>query len=357
MIEVINLKSDHEQMYKDFLKNCPSAMFYHSLKYKKLLKKFLTKETEDNYLIAIKNNKIVASIPLFIINGPYGYILNSLPFYGSHGGILAFKDNFSECSKLLFEALWDFCDKKKVSIATIINPLFHNNDEFYINKSLRRLSDSRIGQVTCLPEFKSNENQINDALFQIYHYKTRNMVRKGLSNNFVISHSGENYFFETLFDLHTKNLNRIGGVPKPKSFFDIVSNDMIYDEDYRIYFAKNEKNEIICSLMLLYFKNMVEYFIPAIDENWRSSQPLSALIHKAMHDAVIEKKSKIWNWGGTWHDQDGVYRFKSRWGAQDIMYKYHTFILDNNINLKDLKRNKLIDSYPWFYTVPYSSLM
>ena len=56
---------------------------------------------------------------------------------------------------------------------------------------------------------------------------------------------------------------------------------------------------------------------------YRSEQPLSVLIFRAMQDAIKEKGSKHWNWGGTWKSQHGVYRFKSRWGAHDNKYRYH----------------------------------
>ena len=52
-------------------------------------------------------------------------------------------------------------------------------------------------------------------------------------------------------------------------------------------------------MLLFYFKDTVEYFVPAIDIEWRKEQPLSALIHIAMYDAIKEKKIVKWNWGGT----------------------------------------------------------
>ena len=52
-----------------------------------------------------------------------------------------------------------------------------------------------------------------------------------------------------------------------------------------------------------------------------AEQPLSVIIFNAMKDAVMEKIAK-WNCDN-WKSQEGVYRFKSRWGAEDVFYDYN----------------------------------
>ena len=74
-----------------------------------------------------------------------------------------------------------------------------------------------------------------------------------------------------------------------------------------------------------------------------------------MKDAITERKSKFWNWGGTWENQKNVYRFKSRWATQDYPYYYHIFF-----NYKKFKQSiteqKLLKQYQYFYTIPFSEL-
>ena len=61
-----------------------------------------------------------------------------------------------------------------------------------------------------------------------------------------------------------------------------------------------------------------------------------------------------WNWGGTWLTQEGVYRFKKKWGARERRYHYYVTINDRTF----LQRSAadLSAGYPWYYTVPYGSL-
>ena len=49
--------------------------------------------------------------------------------------------------------------------------------------------------------------------------------------------------------------------------------------------------------------------MPVVNSEARSLQPTSAIIYFAMND-TRERGFKLWNWGGTWASQDGVYKFK-----------------------------------------------
>lgn len=71
-----------------------------------------------------------------------------------------------------------------------------------------------------------------------------------------------------------------------------------------------------------------------------------------MQDA-IKNGYKNWNWGGTWATQDGVYRFKKRWGTEDLNYYYYTKL---NYDVKQLSKIELNNSYEYFYTVPFGEI-
>ena len=106
--------------------------------------------------------------------------------------------------------------------------------------------------------------------------------------------------------------------------------------------------------MLCYYfiKDTVEYFVPAIDIEWRKEQP-SALIHIAMYDAIKEKNSEM-ELGGTWTTQKSVYHFKSRWGAKNLPYFYYSKIFLMK-KIPYITPKELLESYPFFYTIPFSN--
>jgi hypothetical protein len=354
-LELAVLNTQHEYAYEEFIMNCSSAMLYHSLAYRRFLKDFLPSNAQDYYLLALENNRIVGALPTFLINGPLGTVLNSLPFFGSHGSLLISQDANPETPSFLANALKNLCTTQNVAFATVIDTPHITYEEHFEHALRFQYDDRRIGQITNLPQEKE-ACKINESLLNLYHQKTRNIVRKALRSDLAFGYDQSLDTLNMLHTLHETNILGIGGIAKPKHFFEIIARHFQADKNYRVYTARTKDNEIVCTLLLLYFKDTVEYFVPATAASWRSAQPLSALIHIAMRDAVLDFGARTWNWGGTWLTQDGVYHFKSRWGATDHPYKYYTRVFLDEDRLHHVSSHSMLQGYPWFYTVPFSAL-
>ncbi len=354
-LKLIKLTNHHITNYEDFLEVCPAAMVYHSLAYRRFLKEFLPSSVEDHYLLAFNGNQVVAALPCFLTDGPYGVVINSLPFFGSHGSILLHPNASRDVVMLIVDGFMKLCEKNNASFATVIDTPFFSNETLFKNSLNFQLSDQRIGQISTLPEIDTPE-RVSENLISSFHTKTRNHVRKGLKSGLIFGHDDSLQTLRALHSIHEQNILAIGGAVKPLRFFKSISSQMVYDKDYRIYTARTTAGEIVSALLLLYFKDYVDYFCPATLEGWRAAQPLSALIYLGMLDAVLQRQSKQWNWGGTWLTQDGVYDFKSRWGTQDYPYQYYTRVFPDIQILNRISRKTLLQGYPWFYSVPYSAL-
>ena len=137
----------------------------------------------------------------------------------------------------------------------------------------------------------------------------------------------------------------IGGRSKEDTFFELFPKIFIQNQDYRIYVAKKD-GQNIASLLLFYFNNTVEYYIPTIMSDYRTFQPLSLLIYTAMIDAKKNGYSS-WNWGGTWPSQEGVKKFKNKWNTQNVEYNY--YIKLNNKKILGLSQEEIIKEYGNFY--------
>lgn len=354
-LELTELTAKHRADYEELLQVCPWAMVYHALTYRSFLKDFLPSSAEDHYLLVFDHSQLVGALPCFLIDGPHGVVVNSLPFFGSHGSLLLRPGANSATASILAEGLMDLCRSRNVSFATVIDTPFSNYEELFNRAMDFQFRDQRIGQFTPLPEADTPQ-QVAESLLALYHQKTRNIVRKALRSGLTFGHDRSQQTLDALHAIHEANILSIGGIPKPRSFFTSITSQLSYDKDYRIYTARTGTGEIVSALMLLYFKDTVEYFVPATLEGWRTAQPLSALIYLAMLNAVLERRSRKWNWGGTWLTQDGVYRFKSRWGTRDYPYHYYTRVFPDTRIVKKLTSKELIYSYQWFYTVPFAAL-
>ena len=118
-------------------------------------------------------------------------------------------------------------------------------------------------------------------------------------------------------------------------------------------FTATLHGEPIAALLVFYFNRTVEYFTPAIVKGYRSSQPLTLIIYKAMYEA-IEQGFTNWNWGGTWVGQEGVYDFKKRWGKRDYPYYYYNKIFYPAVTHQSTKF--LLEHYKGFFVIPFDQL-
>jgi lipid II:glycine glycyltransferase (peptidoglycan interpeptide bridge formation enzyme) len=82
---------------------------------------------------------------------------------------------------------------------------------------------------------------------------------------------------------------------------------------------------------------------------------MSLLIYQAMQEAA-QRGCWHWNWGGTWLTQDGVYRFKNRWGAQSKPYFYYIREYARACPLRNLTAKEILAEYPNFYVLPFNVL-
>lgn len=350
---VIDDLSRDDGPYAQIAAACPHALIYHSVSYGRFLKTMLQTATCE-YLVARDGDRPVAALPTFALSHPqHGTVVNSLPFYGSHGSILCLPDAPAGAADALMEAFHARNRAGGVVAATIVG-----NPEGPAQPPANPqpdLIDRRIGQFTPLPT-GTDRSVVEEALFAQYHQKTRNMVRKGLKSDYRFREDTSPAMFAELERMHVDGMRAIGGKWKEPAFFAAVQSTFVAGRDYRLFIAETSEGGVAAMLLMLYHRGYAEYFVPVSDAGHRSNQPLSALIHHAMMTSIVEAGSTCWNWGGTWLSQDGVYRFKSRWGTVDKDYDYKTWLYPENGDVTRLTRTDLADAYPQFFVVPYSAL-
>ena len=333
----------------EFFIKLNKGLFFHSIEWTHFISELLG--AENRSFFAVQQGKPCAFFPLLVKNGPLGKVANSSPYYGSNGGIIVDlgmpEDKQKQIKETMLNHLLQLEKEQNFSLICIItNPLYQDQD-FYQKNLEFQLKDCRIGQLTPLPE---SEN----ALFPLFHSKTRNIVRKAQKGNFNVFQSKEKRAVSFLYETHKENMERIGGLPKDESFF--INCFTQLDNNAQLWIAA-QGEDYAAALLLFTYGEVIEYFTPVVKNEYREMQPLSLLIYEAMISAVREKK-KWWNWGGTWKSQDGVYHFKSRWGTNDFEYFY--FIRFSSYKKYEdfigFSKEELLLNYPCFFTVPFNIL-
>lgn len=338
-MRVAVLAESLESSYRAFVAEHEYALLYHSLEFRNLLRDVV--DGEPRYLVALDADDVVRGVmPLFEMEGPLGRVLNSLPFYGSNGGVLAASP---AARAALVAELNARASAPGVAASTVIgNPL--GND--LLEDLLHEHVDERTCQISCI-EATSNHAE---ALMGRFHHKTRNMVRKARKLGVEVSIDYD--AIEDLRIIHEQNLVALGGIAKSKAFFESVRANFKEGDGYCVYAARL-RGDTVAALLVLYFGAVVEYYTPAVRREFRETQALSLAIFTAMTDASRDGY-KWWNWGGTWASQKSLHLFKSRWGAADHPYFYRTKV--NNLAVLESTRNYLLSNYPNYFVVPFGAL-
>lgn len=339
MIQVETLTPHLAGHYEAFLLARPETLLYQSWRYQNLLIDLLGCRQQG--LLAIDEaGNVRGALPLMAMDGPFGIIMNSLPFYGSNGALIG--DDPAARAELV-AAYRRMVESPDVAASTLIeNPLAPGGAGVVEYD----LIDERIGQLTPLPLSGDQEA----ALMESFHYKTRNMIRKAEKQGVEVLVDNDALPF--LVATHEENMRDISGLAKPRRFFDVLPQYFRQGQDYRLYVSRLE-GKPVAALLVFFYNRTVEYYTPVVRKEYRESQALSAAIFRAMCDAASHGYA-WWNWGGTWLSQDGVYRFKSRWGTQDLPYRYFTSV--HNPAVLKASRAELLAAYPSFFSVPFSAL-
>ena len=325
MINTYSLKKLNKKYfksYKEFIEQSNESMFYYKLEYLNLISSLEKEKTIDNHLLLFKEEKIIAAMPIFIFKGEYGNVINSSPFFGSHGGIIKLPNVDSNLELIILNEFDNLYKKYNCISSTIIEKTNFNSPN-----SIERVNykynfiDKRISLFNLLPNEK-NKEKIGEELIKNLHRHHRRIIIKYLKINDQFTLVRNETRMEELWEIHKSNMLKIGGKFKSLSFFKSIENFFKIGIDYEIYTLKKDQ-DIAATLLVFIHKDNVEYFTPAINDVFRDLQPLNCLIYETMIDLVYRRKSKIWNWGGTWEDQKGLYTYKKRWGAKETQYRYN----------------------------------
>jgi hypothetical protein len=327
VIEVLTPALEDE--YARFVRSRPDGLLYHSLPYRDLLVEHLGCRAE--YLVALEGGEVRGALPIMWTESEGATVANSLPFYGSHGSALA----ASEPARDALLAAWaERATDPRTAAATLVTNPFSPEP---IPEPPHDLTDERINQATALPAETVDSSARRNA---------RKAVRLGARV------SREADAMDALVRIHRANMADIGGRAKRADFFEAVGRHFRPGDEYDVYVARLDA-EVAAALLLFWYGETAEYFTPVVEHDHRSDQPLAAILAQALEDAA--GRGMRWlNWGGTWDSQDGVHRFKRKWGARDVRYRY--FVKVNDRALLQSSPTELRDRFGNFYVAPFSAL-
>jgi hypothetical protein len=328
-VQVVRWSAESEGAIAEFVANHPEGLIYYTPQFRRYLLEVAGGECRS--LVALEHGRVIGVLPLLVKDGPFGPVLNSLPFFGSNGGVLA----AGAAAESALIAGYD----REAAAATVATWISH---PFMDTAAPRHdLTDQRIAQWTMLPA--------DGTLPAGVEASARRNLQKAQAAGVTVRESAEALPF--LEATHRENMAAIGGRAKPAPFFARLS-EMTHGRDWRVHVAE-QGGTPLAALLTFEGARTVEYVMPVVVEAARSLQPTAVIIAAAMADAARRGLTR-WNWGGTWLTQEGVYRFKKKWGAEERRYRY--LITLNDASLRRRPAAELSAGYPWYFTLPYDQL-
>ena len=300
----------------------------------------------------MRDGEIAGCLPLLVDrDDELGAVVNSLPWYGSHGGCTIPGDDDGDVRTALLLALRKTLDDERLLTATVILTPFEEAARAQYEAVLRPTAfDARIGQMTPLPPADADpEAELERRLRQ----KTRNLVRKARRQEFEEVVTDEPWAWEFLERTHATGMAAMGGRAKPPEHFAAL-RDTVPREWRRLSVALLDERPV-AALLLLVFNRTVEYVTPVVEVEHRPRQPLSFLIWNAMLEAARAGYA-WWNWGGTWHSQDSLHHFKAGWGAEDLPYSYLVCAGEDGVARLRERRAAALERFPYYYLYPFALL-
>jgi len=354
LIFIERLRDEDRIEYEDLVKTSNNGMLYHSIRWKCVLENVTN--AKPLYIVAKMNGEIIGALPAFMKrNKRYGNVLNSLPFYGSHGGPIVSprlnENNRVKVKKALLIAFKRLANENDCVLSTLITTPFETDLTVYKEVLKPDFTDSRIGQITTFREKITNVE--NEILYNTIEKRCRTAIRKAQKNGITVEFTEDLKSLEDLIKMHKKGILAKGGTPKPARFFKIATDGLSKNKSFKLLLARKNR-EIIGGLLLFYSKNIVEYYTPCFKTEFSELQPLSLLIYEAMKDS-IKNGYKIWNFGGGGR-LAGVYKFKKSWGAKEYPYYYYINCYEDINYIKMASVGTLLNEYKWFYVLPFNEL-
>lgn len=325
--------------YASYVEDHPGGVLYQSPKWLRLIDRLVPGRL---LLTVASDDRGTRGVLPAKVNAPSGggTVINSLPYFGSYGGVLADEERVR---RRLLAAFARRATDEDVRTATLVENPFEPDSCDPFPSEFRT---ERIVQVTEL----SDEDADEDRLMARFAGSGRRNVRKAREEGVRVAVRNDR--LDAVAEIHRANMEAKGGTPKSPAFFEAVRTELAPEEDFRVYVAERDER-LLAALLVFYHRSTAEYYVPATRLEARSLQPMPLIILHALRDAAAAGISR-WNWGGTWPSQTGVYRFKRKWASRERRYRYHTLV--NDPSVLDARPEDLLERHPGYFVIPFDAL-
>lgn len=330
--------------FREFRQRVRRDDFWSGVTYWRILNETLVGATAE-YLSVESSGDTIALVPSFRREGEAGTIVNSLPFFGSFGGVLCDPLLSSSDRNQIGRHLIQYWSDTDVTRVILIEPPFGSRVEQFLPNA--KQVAGRLTHVTKLPD--ATVGDMRNTLFGHMHVKLRNAARKAANARVSLARETSPTGFRAVEELHVSESQGMGRAHKDHRFFTATQRIALASGEVEVYTARDAESRVVAALLLFVSGSTAEYFVPVVHRHWRDQQVMTGLNLYAMLDVSSRLGVKRWHWGGSNFDQASLIRYKARWGSHEYPYAYRQLDLGRAGGLSALSRNAILQMYPHFY--------
>lgn len=278
------------------------------------------------------------ALPFLTQSTSFGVVYNSLPFFGSCGGLIGAKELCKELETEIERILSDR-DLASVNIVSNWNNPFSFKQAFQDFEIIERINTRKDLE---------NIRRKSQSLMDTYHQKTRNIVKLSMRQDFKLVDLSKD--LDNVIRLHFDESMLRERKPKPIEMWEYLFRNASCSLEYVVYGAVAD-GEIQGFILYLYdtATGQVEYFVPGSTEAGRSRNVNYFLIHSSMED-FLGNGFKTLHFGGSQRSQRHLLRFKERWGGESFPYFYYN---KYSATVGDMSENVISYETPYFFVRPF----
>lgn len=341
-LEVVELHPDDDDELTEFLDGLArvsgSVLAYHYPFYRNLLVRLGL--GSPVYLGVRRSGQLCGFLPAFSKESSVGTVFCSLPFFGPNAGVLCGPEDRTEIHATLLGELVRRAEQSGALSCAVYTPFLSHDFALY---------DEWFGGDGVVNKFTQCLDLSSAQWPKEIQYELRKAERASVTVTTEVTAERLAAFYE----IYRQNCSDYGIPPKPWECVEFLADEKIRGRFTQIYFAILE-GTVIAGLLVLFSPATASYYMPCSLANYRSLQPGTLLIAKAMEDAK-RRGLNYWNWESS-PDRSGVYQFKKKWGSREEEYRTYVKTFQSVEKIRQIGRDRLASEFPYYFVWPYDRL-
>jgi FemAB-related protein (PEP-CTERM system-associated) len=150
----------------------------------------------------------------------------------------------------------------------------------------------------------------------------RQTINKGVRLGVTVRRGEGKEDLRRFYHLYALNRKRHGIPPQPIALFETIL-DRFHESPQALLYLAEAEGRAVASLIVIRYKGVCYAKYEGIDDSARHLQPIYPLFWETIRDAC-ENGDRVYDFGRTASDNQGLMDFKRRWGTEEVSLPYYS---------------------------------